>query len=188
MPKEKEKAKEEVKEKIEAKDSGSEENEAGEKAEEKKEEEMKEKEKAKAEKEKIEEKGKAGEGEKAEGKEEKAEIKPRKEEAIARGVSLPISTKHAVAVCAFIKGKTIEQARELLHGVIRKKVAVPMKGELPHRKGRIMSGRYPVKTSQYILKLLKQLEANAQQRPYKPYRRFGVRRLKRTHIVLKVHA
>jgi len=34
------------------------------------------------------------------------------------------------------------------------KKAVPMKGEIPHRKG-IGTGRYPVKASAFFIKLLK---------------------------------
>ena len=77
------------------------------------------------------------------------------------GRNLPVSKKHAIAICDFIKGKTIEQAIEILEKVRIKKIAVPMKGELPHRKGNIERGRYPVKASLYFIKLLKSLKGNA---------------------------
>ena len=81
------------------------------------------------------------------------------------------------------------------------KRAMPMKGEIPHRKGKIMSGRYPIKASQEFIKLLKQLSANATvnevdlekvkieckaDRASRPYRRFGSMKFKRTHVTLKL--
>lgn len=133
--------------------------------------------------------------------EEKIKTKLEKKEAVAFGKDLPISTKHAVAICNFIRGKRIEKAIFLLEEVINKKLAVPMKGELPHRKGKIMSGRYPIKASQQFIKLLKQLAANAivneievekgtieckADKASRPYRRFGNTRFKRTHVMLKL--
>jgi ribosomal protein L22 len=43
--------------------------------------------------------------------------------------------------------------------VLRK--PVPMKGEIPHRKGKIMSGRFPTKAAKEFIILLKSLQANA---------------------------
>ena len=39
--------------------------------------------------------------------------------------------------------------------------AVPMIGEIPHRKGKMMSGRYPINASKQFIMLLKSLKANA---------------------------
>jgi large subunit ribosomal protein L22 len=39
---------------------------------------------------------------------------------------------------------------------------IPMFGEIPHRKGKIHTGRYPIKASKVFVKLLKNLRANAQ--------------------------
>ena len=76
-----------------------------------------------------------------------------------------------------------------------------MRGEIPHRKGKIMSGRYPIKAAQQFVKLLKQLAANATingidiekikiecqaNRAARPYKRFGNMRFKRTHVTLKL--
>lgn len=84
--------------------------------------------------------------------------------AIVRGKDLPISTKHAVALCAFIKRKNPQEALILLEKVIRKKIAVPMKGKIAHKrnmpKGK-PSGRYPIKASKEFIKLIKNLVANA---------------------------
>lgn len=95
--------------------------------------------------------------------EEKKVEKPKqkKTETVVNSHSLPISTKHSVAVCKFIKNKKIENAMADLQEVINKKSAVPMKGEIPHRKGKIMSGRYPKNAAKHFIKLLKTLTANA---------------------------
>jgi ribosomal protein L22 len=125
----------------------------------------------------------------------------KKDEAIVNGVSLPISTKDSVAICRFIKGKTIEKAIADLEEVLKFKKAIPMKGEIPHRKGKgIMAGRYPVKPVGYFIKMLKNLGANANvngmeegviaeavpNRASRPYGRFGSIKRKRTHVRIKV--
>ena len=123
--------------------------------------------------------------------------KPKKSEAVAQSYNLPISTKHSTAVCKFIKNKKIEDAINDLEFVIRLKKAVPMKGEIPHRKGKgMMSGRFPKKSAGYFLNLLKSLSANSDYNGLKepiiveavanigvrPYGRFGSVRKKRTHV------
>jgi len=85
-------------------------------------------------------------------------------EAMANGTSLKISTKQSVEICRLVRNKTTEKAKKILEEVIEKKKAVPYlkyKQEMPHRKGRIMTGRYPIKASKEILKLIKNAEANA---------------------------
>ena len=71
-----------------------------------------------------------------------------------------------------------------------------MKGEIPHRKGKIMSGRFPVKAAKYFIISLKSLQANAMQHEIedpviaeaisnlgsRPLGRFGSLRRKRTNI------
>ena len=128
---------------------------------------------------------------------------PRKTEAVVNGKSLFISTKHAVAICNLIRGKNIDKTISILENVEKMKLAVPMRGEIPHRKGKIMSGRYPVKAAKEFIKLLKSLKANAlmnelELEKYKifckaniasrPYRRFGKGRFKRTHVEIKLIA
>lgn len=125
---------------------------------------------------------------------------PKKEEVSALGRNLTASLKHSMAVCAFIKGMHIEQALGELALVIKKKRAVPMKGEIPHRHGNIMAGRYPVATATEIIGLLKTLRGNcvvhglsldkarityaSPSWAVRPQRRGG-RLGKRTHILIK---
>lgn len=133
--------------------------------------------------------------------EKKPEVKkPKKTEAVVNAKNIPISTKDSAAICRFIKNKKIENAIAELEQVLRLKKAVPMKGEIPHRKGKgMMSGRFPKKASQNFIKLLKSLSANATynglEEPViveaianigaRPYGKFGGVRKKRTHIKLK---
>ena len=132
-------------------------------------------------------------------KEEKTKTKPKekKTEAIINEKSIPISTKKATAVCKFIKGKKVENAISDLQEVLIKKKAVPMKGEIPHRKG-MMSGRFPKKTAEHFIKSLKRLSANSNvnglENPIivtavanmgqRPFGRFGRVKRKRTHLMI----
>ena len=137
------------------------------------------------------------ESKKTEKKGEKPKIK--KTEAIIQSFSLHISTKHSVAICNFIRNKAIERAINDLEQVIVLRKAVPMKGEIPHRKGkRISSGRYPKNASEHFIKLLKSLLANSNtidlNNPIiteavsnlasRPYGKFGRVKRKRTHVKL----
>ncbi len=132
-------------------------------------------------------------------KKEKKEKKIKKDEAVINGISLPISTKDSVAICKFIKKKSIRKAIADLEEVLKFKKAIPMKGEIPHRKGKIMSGRYPIKAIGFFIKMLKNLQANSNvngleepiineavsNKASQPYGRFGSVRKKRTHIKIK---
>jgi ribosomal protein L22 len=133
--------------------------------------------------------------------EKKPAEKIKKDEAVVNGISLPISTKDSVAICRFIKGKTIEKAIADLEEVLKFKKAIPMKGEIPHRKGKgMMAGRYPVKPVKYFIIMLKNLRANAivngmeegtiteaiPNRASRPYGRFGSVKRKRTHVKIKL--
>ena len=129
--------------------------------------------------------------------EKKPEIKKqvKKDKAIVNVFSLPISLKDSKAICRFIKGKRIGDAIRDLKEVQKKKKAVPMKGEIPHRKG-MMSGRYPGKASKYFINVLKTLAGNSIQNGIeepiitqaipnmasRPFGRFGRTRKKRTHL------
>ncbi len=127
--------------------------------------------------------------------------KPKKTSAVVNAHNLPISTKYSAAICRFIKNKKIENAIVNLEQVLVLKKAVPMKGEIPHRKGKgMMSGRFPKKATQNFIKLLKSLLANANHNGLedpiiveaianigsRPYGRFGRVRKKRTHVKIKV--
>jgi len=123
--------------------------------------------------------------------------KVKKTEVVVNSYSLPISTKYSVAICRFIKNKKIETAIADLGQVLLKKKAVPMKGEIPHKKGKsMMSGRFPKKATEHFIKLLKSLAANANANDLnnpaiseavpnlasRPYGRFGRIKRKRTHV------
>ncbi len=78
---------------------------------------------------------------------------------------LPISTKHSVEICNFIRNRELSNAKNILSDVIDKKRAIPYKRyntELAHRAGKLGPGRYPIKTSKQILSLLNSIEANAE--------------------------
>lgn len=123
--------------------------------------------------------------------------KPKKTNAVINGIGIPISTKQSMAISRFIKRKKIEDAIKDLEQVARLKKAVPMKGEIPHRKGEIMSGRFPQKAAKEFIILLKSLAANSAynglEEPIitksvpnigeRPFGRNGVRR-KRTNITI----
>jgi len=131
----------------------------------------------------------------------KDETKPKKTEAVVNISGLPISTKHSIAICNFIRGKNIDNSIAILGDVQRLKRAVPMKGEIPHRKGNIMSGRYPIKAAGEFIKILKSLKSNAivnelELEKYvifckanvasRPYRKSGRARGKRTNVQIKL--
>ena len=138
-------------------------------------------------------------------KEHKTEDKKEtKKQAIVNGRDLPVSLKHAVAICNFIKGKEIDRAIAMLEEVVKMKKPVPMRGEIPHRHGMNKasgSGRYPVKAAGIFIILLKSLKSNAivnelELEKYKvhaipnlaprPYKRFGQGRFKRAHVTIKL--
>ena len=118
----------------------------------------------------------------------------------ARGKDLPISKKHSMAICKFMKNKKIDYMTGFLQDVIKLKKAVPMKGEIPHRHN-LGTGRYPVKASKVFIDLLRNLRANATaanmdidkiflqakadkaSRPRKPGKYH--RRFKRTHVEIR---
>ncbi|MEK6894732.1 MAG: hypothetical protein AABX10_04685 [Nanoarchaeota archaeon] len=96
---------------------------------------------------------------KHEEKKEKIEVKKvKKDHAIARNEGVHISKRHGIYICSFIKGKTIDRAIKELEEVIILKRAIPFKGEIPHRKGDMMSGRYPVAASKIFISMLKNLK------------------------------
>ena len=141
---------------------------------------------------------------KHEEKKEPAKIaKPvvKKDLAVARSMSLHMSKRHGMYICAFIKNKKIDQAIADLEQVCLLKKAVPFKGEIPHRKGKgMMSGRYPVAAARLFIPILKTLNGNVTVNGMdltktritsgsanwasRPARRGG-QKGKRTHIILE---
>jgi large subunit ribosomal protein L22 len=77
-----------------------------------------------------------------------------------------ISHKHAREIAVTIKGMTIEKARNYLEDVIRLERAVPFRryhNEIGHKSDTgVMSGRYPQKAAGEFIKLLDNLESNAE--------------------------
>jgi len=85
----------------------------------------------------------------------------------ASGREADISPKAAREICVMIKGMSIARAKKLLDDVIAKKQAVPFrryKKEVPHKSSQFKfhAGGYPVKATKEILKIIKNLEANAE--------------------------
>jgi ribosomal protein L22 len=129
----------------------------------------------------------------------------KKEMAVANAYAIPVSTKNSVAICKFIRTKTVDRAIELMELVVKKKIAVPMAyDEIPHRKRSLMpesfggGGRFPKNAAIEFINLLGQLKANCEvngiENPVitiamanlasRPFRREG-RRAKRTHVHLE---
>jgi large subunit ribosomal protein L22 len=80
------------------------------------------------------------------------------------GRDIPISTKTAIEICAFIRGLPLAKARAMIEKVKDKQLAVPFRRFTEgagHKKG-IGSGKYPLNASLALLKLFKLLESNAQ--------------------------
>ena len=122
--------------------------------------------------------------------------KEKKTEAIVNSKNVPVSRKYAVAICKYLKGKEIDAAIEKLEQVKLKKKAIPMVGEIPHRKGKMMSGRFPVRSAEHFITILKGLKGNAlvneieepvivsavPNQASQPFGRFGRVKRKRTHM------
>lgn len=134
---------------------------------------------------------------KKEDKKKTSKPKEKKTEAVARGYSLPLSTKKSADMCRFIKGKSVQKALDDVEQVAAMRKPIPFRGEHPHQKG-IMSGGYPKKTAEHFIKLLKSLSANADyvgiENPIiaeananiaqRPFGKFGRVRRKRTHVTI----
>ena len=82
----------------------------------------------------------------------------------ALATALPVSFKQSVEICNFIRGRSVKNAKKILTDVTNKKRALPFarfNWGAGHRRG-IGPGKYPIKTSSEIIKLLEAAEANAQ--------------------------
>ena len=77
-----------------------------------------------------------------------------------------ISHKHAREIAVAIKGLSLEKARDYLLSVVELKRSIPFrryKNQVGHKSDPgTMSGRYPQKAATEILKLLDNLESNAE--------------------------
>src|SRR5438105_6918297 len=97
------------------------------------------------------------------------------------GRELRISPKASVELCRTIRGMKHPEAKKLLERGIEKKVAVAYRHyhkEVPHRRQLTepwFAGRFPQKAAGRLLRLLEELEANAE------YRNLDTERLKIIH-------
>ncbi|RME53757.1 50S ribosomal protein L22 [Candidatus Woesearchaeota archaeon] len=123
----------------------------------------------------------------------------------ALGRDLPVSTKQAVELCRFLRGKPLSKAKAALERVRVREEAVPFTrfSEGAGHKPGVGMGKFPVKAAGALLKLLRQVESNAQQkglsselvvvhvcahkaaRPLR-YGRHRGREMKRTHVEVVV--
>ncbi|HLD38067.1 MAG TPA: uL22 family ribosomal protein [Candidatus Nanoarchaeia archaeon] len=135
-------------------------------------------------------------------KSETQKKKIQKNEAVVNIQNAPVSTKYSRDICKFIKYKQIEKAINDLEQVLAHKKAIPMKGGVGHKKSAGSfasgSGKYPKDATEYFIKLLKSLSANATANGLenttiveafanigqKPRARFGRWKRKRTHLRL----
>lgn len=91
----------------------------------------------------------------------------------AMGTELHISPKHSAEICRAIKNMPVEKAKQYLSEVMAKKKAVPFKKhkrKVGHKKGlgKWDAGRYPVKATSAILKLIENAENNATYKGQEP--------------------
>ncbi|MFX1263881.1 MAG: 50S ribosomal protein L22 [Promethearchaeota archaeon] len=84
---------------------------------------------------------------------------------VASGRDMRCSPKHCREICNAIRGLMLDKAIELLENVIEEKAWIPYrrhKGKRGHHAGvKWAVGGHPVKASQHILKVLRNAEANA---------------------------
>ncbi len=79
-----------------------------------------------------------------------------------------ISHKHAREIAVAIKGMSIDKAREFLENVVARNIAVPYRrynNEVAHRSNiqdGFFAGRYPQKAAREFIRLLDNLESNAE--------------------------
>src|SRR2546426_7024978 len=92
------------------------------------------------------------------------------------GRQLRISPKASVEICRTIRGMKLSDAKKLLERVVEKKQAIAYrhyKKEVPHRRQLTepwFAGRFPQKAAGRLLRLLEELEANAEYRNLDPER------------------
>ena len=85
--------------------------------------------------------------------------------ASAKALNLDISTKQSVEISHVLRYRSTSFAKKFLEGVVAGKQAVPMKKynrDTGHKVGRIAAGKFPQKAAGKFLKLVKAVEANAQ--------------------------
>lgn len=131
-----------------------------------------------------------------------------KEDNLAKavGMDLPVSTKHCIEICSWIRNKKLQNAINMMEKVIKEERSLPFKRfnkGVGHKKEG-MAGRYPKKACTQVLKLLNTINANAQFKGLNTssleiihmcahkastpwhYGRFFRRKMKRTHVEVVV--
>ncbi|MBS3172419.1 50S ribosomal protein L22 [Candidatus Woesearchaeota archaeon] len=127
--------------------------------------------------------------------------------AIARALSLPVSTKTSVEVASFMRGKEVKKVKRYLQEVIEHKKSIPFKRynrDVGHKPGQVAAGRFPEKAISYYMKLINNVEANAENKGLDVenliisevkankgpgqyhYGRKRSRKMKNTHLFIKV--
>ena len=89
----------------------------------------------------------------------------------AMGYELHVSPKHTREICVAIKNMRIPAAKQFLTEVIALKRAVPFKrynDGVGHRRGKMGAGRYPVRASTAVLKVLVNAENSATDKGLEP--------------------
>ena len=86
--------------------------------------------------------------------------------AIASGRNMRVSPKQCREVCKEIRGKHLDKAIDLLEAVVEEKAWIPYRRHYKkrgHHSGmkKWVAGGHPVKASSFILRILKNAEANA---------------------------
>lgn len=91
----------------------------------------------------------------------------KKQEATSKALYLPVSFKKSVEVCSSLRGKTVEKAIILLERVTTYKESIPFKrfnsGGIGHKVG-YGPARYPINVCKAMLKLVRDAQANAEQK------------------------
>lgn len=125
----------------------------------------------------------------------------------AIGRDLSISTKFAIEISNYIRGKNTQKAKKILEEVLKMKKSIPytrFNKDRGHKAGNVAAGGYPINASKEMLKLIKAVEANAQNKgldtnslfiktiianrasaPWRPGRHRR-RKMKRTHVEIIV--
>ncbi len=108
-------------------------------------------------------------------------IKDENKIAKGMGIGLNISFKHSVTVCNRIRNMNLSSAINLLEAVISQERAIPFKRfrtGVGHRRGdgKETIAKYPWKASSEILKVLRNVEANAN------YKGMDIEELRLVHI------
>jgi len=91
----------------------------------------------------------------------------------AMGYELHISPKHSREICSAIKNMRTPAAKQYLMDVAKLKRAVPFKrynDGVGHRRGKMAAGRYPVRASKELLKVLVNAENSAMDKGLEPDR------------------